>query len=83
MNFCLVYCCEYNTLNEYPNGTYEICKICFWEHDEYQTKNPEEICDPNNIFSIKARKNFEEFGACEKSMIKNVRKPNKFDIRKL
>ena len=79
--FC--HCCGYNTLSEFPNGTYENCKICFWEDDAYQTKNPEENCSPNNVSLIQARKNFEEFGACEKSMIKNVRKPNKFDIRKL
>ncbi|MFV1884526.1 MAG: CPCC family cysteine-rich protein [Balneola sp.] len=26
-------CCVYDTLIEEPPGTYNICKICFWEDD--------------------------------------------------
>ncbi len=76
-------CCGYNTLSEFPNGTYEICKICFWEDDLYQTENPNEKGGPNRVSLVEARKNFEEFGVCEMEMKMNVRKPNENDIRKI
>lgn len=76
-------CCGYNTLSEFPNGTYEICEICFWEDDRYQTENPNEKGCPNRVSLIEARKNFEEFGVCELEMKMSVRKPNESDIRKL
>lgn len=75
-------CCNYNSLNEFPNGTYEICEICFWEDDTYQTENPNDEGGPNRVSLIQARKNYEEFGACEFDMKKNVQKPTKKHIRK-
>ena len=76
-------CCFYNTLVEYPRGTCEICEICFWEDDRYQTENPFDNGGPNKVSLIQARKNFEQFGACELEMKKNVRKPTNKDIRKI
>lgn len=75
-------CCGYNTLSEFPNGTYEICEICYWEDDYYQTENPMEEGGPNAVSLIQAKENFEKFGACEYDMIKNVRNPTEKDIRK-
>ena len=34
-------CCGYKTFNEKPNGTYEICEVCFWEDDPLQLENPD------------------------------------------
>jgi hypothetical protein len=76
-------CCGFNTLSEFPDGTYEICEICFWEDDNYQTKNPNDAVGPNRVSLIQARKNFEEFGACEVKMKISVRKPSKNDIQKI
>ena len=76
-------CCFYNTLSEFPKGTYEICEICFWEDDWYQTENPFDNGGPNTVSLIQARKNFEDFGACELEMKINVRKPTSNDIRKV
>ncbi|MBA5793743.1 hydrolase [Flavobacterium sp. xlx-214] len=76
-------CCGYNTLTHFPNGTYEICEICFWEDDIYQTENPNEEYGPNRVSLIQGRKNFESFGACEFEMKINVRKPTEIDIRNI
>lgn len=75
-------CCGYNTLSEFPNGTYEICDICFWEDDWYQTENPKDKEGPNRVSLIAARRNFDEFGACEAGMKINVREPYASDIRR-
>ena len=77
--FC--HCCGFNSLSEEPNGTYEICQICFWEDDPIQSNDPNYKGGANSESLIEARKNFTKFGACRKSMIKNVRKPDKNDIR--
>lgn len=76
-------CCGYNSLSEFPNGTYEICEICFWEDNLYQTENPNEKGGPNRVSLNEAKKNFEEFGVCELEMKLNVRKPSKSDMRKI
>ena len=76
-------CCGFNTLSEFPNGTYEICEICFWEDDTYQTENPNEEGGPNRVSLTQGRINFEKFGACELDMKKNVRKPTEKDIKKM
>ncbi|MBL1704243.1 hypothetical protein DXB51_09685 [Bacillus cereus] len=34
-------CCGYETLEEEPPGTYEICSICYWEDDEVQFNDPD------------------------------------------
>ena len=72
-------CCGYNTISEY--GEYEICAICYWEDDKYQTENPESINGANKISLNQARKNFAEFGAVEIEFTKNVRIPNDTDSR--
>lgn len=34
-------CCGYKTLDEEPTDTYAICKICFWEDDGVQFRDPD------------------------------------------
>lgn len=74
-------CCGYNTLNEKPNGTYQICTMCFWEDHPIQKDDPNYEGGANRISLNQAKKNFAEFGACERDMIKNVQKVHKSDIR--
>lgn len=74
-------CCGYNTLIEPPSGTYNICTICYWEDDPIQLENPNYQGGANRVSLIQGQKNFEEFGACEREMIKNVTKPSEKDIR--
>ena len=74
-------CCGYNTFTEPPTGTYNICKICFWEDDPIQFGDPNYEGGANRVSLIQGQKNFEKYGACEKDMVKNVTRPTKKDIR--
>ncbi len=74
-------CCGYNTLAEKPSGTYQVCEICFWEDDPIQFEDWNYEGGANKVSLIQGQMNFENFGACEKSMIKNTRKPNQKDQR--
>lgn len=52
-----------------------ICPVCFWENDAF-ISNENEPSDCNHgITLLEGRANYKKFGACEKSMIENVRKP--------
>ncbi|MFZ1790883.1 MAG: CPCC family cysteine-rich protein [Saprospiraceae bacterium] len=74
-------CCGYNSLDEPPNGTYNICTICFWEDDQIQFDNPSFEGGANRVSLIQGQRNFEKFGACEKEMVKNTTRPSTTDIR--
>jgi len=68
-------CCGYYTLEEEPNGSFEICPVCFWEDDNVQNKNESYEGGANRISLKEARENFRKFGASAKKYIANVRKP--------
>ncbi len=53
-------CCGYNSLDEKPNGTYEICKICFWEDDSTQSNEPNYKGGANPVSLNQAKLNFME-----------------------
>jgi len=72
-------CCGYKTLDEPPPGTYNICPICFWEDDGVQLDDPFYKGGANHVSLIEAQKNFVEFGACEREMLKYVRKSSEND----
>ncbi len=63
-------CCDYFSLGE--RGGYEICPICFWEDDGIDLGNIDEHSGPNHISLRQGRQNFEQFGACDSTMVKNV-----------
>ena len=54
---------------------YDICPVCFWEKDKTQASNPDYAEGANSVSLNEARKNYAEFGACEKRFAENVRKP--------
>ena len=54
---------------------YDICPVCFWEKDKAQERDPDYADGANRVSLNEARKNYAEFGACEKRFIENVRKP--------
>jgi len=74
-------CCGYKTFSHEPDGSYEICKVCFWEDDPVQLKRPDYEGGANKVSLRQAQKNFQEFGACEKEMVKRVRKPTPDETR--
>ena len=70
-------CCGYYTFKEKPNGTYDICPVCFWEDDPIQLKRPELAGGANDVSLVEARQNFMEFCASERRVLPYVRKPKK------
>lgn len=74
-------CCGYKTFRENPNGSYDICEVCFWEDDPIQLDDPEYEGGANRVSLKQGQKNYMEFGACEREMIKNVRQPNRDEQR--
>jgi hypothetical protein len=74
-------CCGYKTLSEQPNGTYEICQVCFWEDDLLQLKYPDDEDGANRVSLRQGQKNFIAFGACKREMIIHVRQPTKKEQR--
>ena len=68
-------CCGCKTLDE--RGLWEICEVCFWEDDGQDDHNADEVSSgPNGPLSLtQARANYRRYGACEESMLGNVRPP--------
>lgn len=63
-------CCDYYTLSE--RGIYDICPVCFWEDDGIDINQLDQHSGPNHITLRAGRSNFQKFGACDSTMIKNV-----------
>ena len=74
-------CCGYYTFNEEVNGSYDICGVCFWEDDPVQLEDPTVEGGANHVSLIQARKNYLDFGACDKELIPCVRKPKDDELR--
>ena len=66
-------CCGCHTL-DLEDSSFEICPVCFWENDPSQVRYPDET-GANKVSLNQARKNYEEFGACEERFTEYVRKP--------
>ena len=74
-------CCGYKTFGEKPNGHYDICPVCFWEDDPIQFDDPNYEGCANKVSLKQGQRNFINFGACEREMILNVRKPTEDEQR--
>jgi Cysteine-rich CPCC len=68
-------CCGYKTFSHPPNGSFEICEVCFWEDEEAQLEDPDFRGGANKVSLRQGQMNFLAFGASEKQMIINVRPP--------
>ena len=66
-------CCNYKTLPKGEYGAYSICPVCFWENDGIESA--EEYSSPNHMTLEQGRKNYLEFGACDKRSQAYVREP--------
>ena len=56
-------------------GSYDTCKICFWEDDAVQLRYPNFAGGANGVSLIEAQKNFQKFGAVDQKSVKHIRKP--------
>jgi hypothetical protein len=72
-------CCGYKTLN--LKHEHDVCTICLWEDNLAQSEDPDSRGGTNKVSLKQAQKNFIEFGACNKNMIKFSRKPDITDIK--
>lgn len=68
-------CCGFYTFEEKPDGNYDICPVCFWEDDHIQLQDETYEGGANHVSLKDAKKNYVEFGACERKYIRNVRQP--------
>lgn len=68
-------CCGYLTLNERPPGTFDICKVCFWEDDNVQYEDPDFRGGANDVSLNEARAAFIRIGASEERFLSQVRRP--------
>jgi hypothetical protein len=73
-------CCRCRTLSE--RIAFEICEVCYWEDDGQDDGDAGENCaGPNGSLSLtEARANYLRFGACEESMIGQVRPPRPEEV---
>jgi len=68
------HCCGNLTMNEDPTDTFNICPVCFWEH-EFTEGMPWGLCGPNGVSLEQAKTNYATFGACSERDIPCVRRP--------
>ena len=73
-------CCGCYTYNSEPNGSCDICPVCFWEDDPFQLEDPDLEGMANKVSLNQARENYKKFGACEEDLIKFVRPPKKNEL---
>lgn len=73
-------CCGYRTLHE-PPGSYDICKVCFWEDDGVQLLDPAYPGGANKPSLMVCQENFRRVGACEERFVGDVRPPEVAEIR--
>jgi Cysteine-rich CPCC len=66
-------CCGHKTFSQPPNGTYDLCEVCFWEDDGIQFEDPNYEGGANRVSLRQAQKNYLKFGACEEEAIPSVR----------
>lgn len=74
-------CCGYQTLDEEPPGTFDICSICYWEDDLIQFEDPTYDGGANTPSLKQAQQNFLKFGACDEYCKAFTRKPLQTDRR--
>lgn len=67
-------CCGYRTLLE-PPGSYDICKVCFWEDDGVQLLDPAFPGGANKPSLIECQEKCRRIGACEERFVDDVRPP--------
>lgn len=75
-------CCGYYTYNiPVEDACGYICPICFWENDIFICSDNEKSDCNHGITLEQARKNYNEYGACEREMLIYVRQPKEDERR--
>lgn len=68
-------CCGCCTLKEL--GAFLNCPVCYWEDDGQTDEDADKVRGgPNSDLSLTAaRRNYREFGACDRRLLEYVRAP--------
>jgi len=69
-------CCGYHTLTDKPPGSYDICKVCFWEDDGVQFEDHSYRGGANDECLNEARAEFETKFAKGELRSRHCRFPN-------
>lgn len=73
-------CCEHLTLGEPPNGTFEICDVCFWEDDAVQLRHPDCETGANRVSLLQARATYRDVGVSDPRFGRHVRPPAQDEV---
>ena len=70
-------CCGYYTQLAYSENepSFEICEVCFWQHDSLTNDQPDIINGANHISLNNAKENYKKFGVCKLEFKNMVRPP--------
>jgi len=71
-------CCECLTLIEL--GDYELCPVCFWEDDPYQSADPELVDGANGYSLVSARESYAAIGSSHPIYARRVRGPRPTEL---
>ncbi|MFJ9932229.1 CPCC family cysteine-rich protein [Streptomyces virginiae] len=69
---CPCPCCGHRVLDAMP-GSYQICRVCFWEDDDVQFRWPTMDGSANKVSLIEAQRNYQDFGASDQHGLQYVR----------
>ena len=68
-------CCDYFSLP--PDCGWEICAVCFWQHDGFWGADPDKVSGANRMTLREGRANYVVFGACDERFKGRVVPPEK------
>ena len=74
-------CCEYYTLDDKPDNTFQICPVCFWEDDGVQLNDLDYEGGANEMSLNQARKNFKELRVIDLQFKEQVRPPLEEELK--
>lgn len=73
-------CCGYFTFAQQPDGSYDICPVCYWEDDAMPLEDPTFEGGANGVSLNEAKENFLKYGACTEKMARFTRPPKEDEL---
>lgn len=73
-------CCGFLTYLSPPNGSFDICPVCYWEDDAVQSGDPSFAGGANRVSLNEAKRNFAKYGASEERFQGRTRSPGEAEV---